>query len=189
MRIQTNRAESDQQDKKLMAEDPAQGNIVGMQQSVESVFRQSVEPVVLASFTPEKTGAHHRRGGKRNQKRDANGYAENHREFAEKPAHNATHQKNRNKDRHEGGAHGKDGESDFTGAFHGGFIGLHATFDVTSNVLDDHDGIVNDKARRNRQSHERQIVQAVMAQIHHAKRADQRERNRDAGDDGGPDVA
>src|SRR2546426_2220441 len=110
------------------------------------------------------------------------------REFAEEPAHDAAHEKNRDKNRHERGAHGKNGESDFARAFHRGFVGLHPAFDVAMGVLDDHDGIVHDEARGDRQCHEREIVQAVVAKIHNTKRADKRERNRDARDDRGPNV-
>src|SRR5713226_1060083 len=187
--VQTNGAESDEQDKKLMAENPAQGDIVSVQQTIESVLGKSIETIVPAGFVAKEASAHHGRGSERNQKRDANGHAENYGELAKKPAHDAAHQKNRNKDSHERGAHRKDSESDFTGAFHGGFVGLHAAFYVASNVFDDDDGIVDDEAGRNRKGHEREVVQAGVAEIHHAKCADEGERNGDAGNDGGPGVA
>jgi hypothetical protein len=78
--------------------------------------------------------------------------------------------------------------ANFAGALHGGFERLHAVFHVASYVLDDHDGIVHNKARGNREGHEREIVQAVVAEVHDAEGADEGERNGDAGDDGGPDV-
>jgi hypothetical protein len=54
---------------------------------------------------------------------------------------------------------------------------------VVFNAYDDR--IVDDKAGRDRQRHQRQIVEAVARQIHHPERADQRERHRDARDQGG----
>src|SRR5258708_1785826 len=171
-----------------MAENPAQGDIVGVKQTIDRILGKSIETIVPAGFAAKEASAHHGRGGERNQKRDANGHAKNNRELAKKPAHDAAHEKNRNKHSHKGGAHGKNGESDFTGAFHGGFVGLHAAFYVASNVFDDDDGIVDDEAGRNRKGHEREVVQAVVAEIHHAKCADEGERNGDAGNDGGPSV-
>ena len=61
-----------------------------------------------------------------------------------------------------------------------------AFFDIARDVLDHHDRVVDDEAGRDRQRHQRQIVQAVAEQVHHAERADQRQRHRDAGDDASP---
>ena len=48
-----------------------------------------------------------------------------------------------------------------------------AFFDVADDVLDHDDGVIHDEARGNRQRHQRQVIQAVAGQIHHAERADQ----------------
>ena len=61
----------------------------------------------------------------------------------------------------------------------------HALLEVARDVLDDHDGIVDDEARRDRQRHQRQVVETVAEQVHHAERADQRNRHRHAGNDRG----
>ena len=52
------------------------------------------------------------------------------------------------------------------------------------NVFDHDDRIVDDEARRNRQCHQRQVVQAEPHQIHEAECTDKRQGNRDAGNDG-----
>src|SRR5260370_41042141 len=156
--VQANCAESDQQNQKLVAKNPTKGNIVGAQQAIEGVFGKPVQTIVFAGFVAQEARAHHRRGRKRDQKRNANGHAENHRELTEEPAYDAAHEKNGNKDSHEGGAHGKHGESNFARTFHRGFVGLHTTFDVTCDVLDDHDGIVNDEAGTDGEGHQRKIV-------------------------------
>src|SRR5712692_2690688 len=59
--VQTNRTESEKQNKKLMAENPAQGEIVGTEKSVEKVFREAVEPVVLAGFAAKEASAQNKR--------------------------------------------------------------------------------------------------------------------------------
>ncbi len=163
--IQANRADGDQQDQELVAKHPLQGEIVRPEKTVKSVFGKTVDPVVFARFVAEEPGAHHGRGRERNEKRDADGHAE-----------------------HERSAHREHGETDFARALHGGIEGLHAAFDVTGDVLDDHDGVVDHETRTDGQGHEREIVQAVVAKIHHAESSDERKRYGDARDDGGPDI-
>ena len=51
-------------------------------------------------------------------------------------------------------------------------------------VFDHDDCVVNNEARRNRQRHQRQVVQAESHQIHEAKCADKRQGDSNAGDDG-----
>ena len=58
-----------------------------------------------------------------------------------------------------------------------------ALLDVARDVLDHHDRVVDDEAGRDGQRHQRQVVEAVAEQVHHAEGADQRERHRDARDD------
>ena len=66
---------------------------------------------------------------------------------------------------------------------------LLALLDVARDVLDHHDGVVDDEAGRDGQRHQRQVVEAVAEQLHHAEGADQRQRHGDAGDDGGAQAA
>ena len=60
-----------------------------------------------------------------------------------------------------------------------GFAHLH----VPDDVLQHHDRVVDDEADRERQRHQRQVVEAVAERPHHRERADDRERQREAGDD------
>src|SRR6218665_3877547 len=46
-------------------------------------------------------------------------------------------------------------------------------------------GVIDHEADRNRQRHQRQIIEAVAGQIHHARRAHQRQRHGNAGDQRG----
>ena len=64
-----------------------------------------------------------------------------------------------------------------------------AFFDVTNDVFDHHDRIIDYEASRNSQSHQGQIVQAVAEQIHDTEGADQRQWNSNTGDDRGCEVA
>ena len=62
--------------------------------------------------------------------------------------------------------------------------GRDALFDVAGDIFDHDDRIVDHEPGRNRERHQRQIVQAVAEQIHHAERSHQRKRHRHAGDGG-----
>ena len=57
---------------------------------------------------------------------------------------------------------------------------LHALLDVAEDVLQHHDRIVDHEADRDGQRHQRQVVQAVVQQVHHREGADQRHRHGDA---------
>ena len=59
---------------------------------------------------------------------------------------------------------------------------------VPDDVLQHDDRVVDDEADRERQRHQRQVVEAVAERPHHGERADDRERQRQAGDDRGREV-
>ena len=65
----------------------------------------------------------------------------------------------------------------------------HALFQIAGDVFDDHDGVVHHEAGRDGQRHQREIVDGVAEQVHHAERADQRERHGHAGNGRGPEAA
>ena len=62
-------------------------------------------------------------------------------------------------------------------------------FEITHDVLDHHDRVVDDKTDRNRQTHERQVVEAVPERVHHAEGRHQRERHHRAGNNRRPEIA
>ena len=53
---------------------------------------------------------------------------------------------------------------------------LLAHLDVPHDVLQHHDGVVHHEPDRQDQRHHREVVQAVVEQVHHGERADDRER-------------
>jgi hypothetical protein len=75
-----------------------------------------------------------------------------------------------------------DGEADLFGAFERRLERRITRLDVARHVLDHHDRIVDDEPGRDRQRHQRQIVEAEPAEIHHRQRADERQRHRKTGD-------
>ena len=59
---------------------------------------------------------------------------------------------------------------------------------VPDDVLQHHDRVVDDEADRERQRHQRQVVEAVVEQVHHREGRDDRGRQREARDDRRRDV-
>ena len=60
--------------------------------------------------------------------------------------------------------------------------GLHRTeplFEMADDVLDDDDRVVDHEADRDRQRHQREIVEAVAELVERRERADQRQRHGD----------
>ena len=156
-----------------MAQNPAQANVVSSQQALEGRFRKVVEPAVTFSVASEKQRAHHRRGRQRNQQRDAHRNTQRDRKFAEQPAHDPAHQQNGDEHRDQRSAHGHNRKTDLPRALHRRGERFHSRLQVPSDVFDDHDGVVHHETRGNRERHQREIVQAVPAEIHHAECADQ----------------
>ena len=64
-----------------------------------------------------------------------------------------------------------------------------ALLDVARDVFQHHDGVVDDEADRDRQRHQRQIVERVAERPHQRAGAEQRQRHGDARDDGRPEAA
>ena len=62
---------------------------------------------------------------------------------------------------------------------------LHAALEVALNILHDDDGIVDDNAHRQHKAEQRQVVQGNAEHIEEGKSAEQRDRNRDHGNDRG----
>ena len=70
----------------------------------------------------------------------------------------------------------------------GGLVGGNALFQVTGDVFKNDDGIIDDKPRRDCEGHEREVVEAVAAQVHDPERGDERDRHGNARDEGAPDM-
>ncbi len=126
--------------------------------------------------------AHHRRRRQRDDHRDQHGDREREREFGEQAPDDAAEEQQRREHRDQRQADRNDGEADFGRAADRRLDARHALLEMTRDVLEHDDGVVDDEAGRDRQRHQRQIVEAEAEQIHHAERADDRSRHRDARD-------
>ena len=74
-------------------------------------------------------------------------------------------------------------------AFQRRLVWRHAGFEIARDVLDHHDGIVNDETGDDGERHQRQIVDRIAEQIHHAESAHQRDRHGDCGNNRGANVS
>ena len=124
-------------------------------------------------------GAHHRRRRERDDEGDQHGRGQRDRELAEQPPHDAAHEQQRDEHRDERHADREHGEADLACAEQRRLNSAHALVEVPRDVLEHDDRVVDDEARRDRERHQRQIVQAIAREIHDAERAEQRRDDRD----------
>ena len=156
-----------------------QSSPVEVQHGVEEALAGPVEPTVaLAGFVAEQNGAHHRCGRQRDRERDHDRNRDRHRKLAEQAADDAAHQQDRNEDGDERDAHRQHGEADFVGSLECRFQRGHPVLDVAGDVFENDDGIIDDEPGRDRERHQREIVEAVAHQIHDGECRDQRNRHR-----------
>jgi hypothetical protein len=134
----------------------------------------------------EERRAHHRRDRQRDDGRDADGHRQGDRELAEEPTDDAAHEQKRDEDGQERDRDRDDREADLFRALDRRFVRRLAFFEVAHDVLRHDDRVVDDEAGRDRQRHQREVVEAVVEQPHRTERPDQRDRHGDAGDGGGP---
>src|SRR5262245_41905100 len=66
--------------------------------------------------------------------------------FVEQPAENTAHEQHRNKDSSKRQGHGQNGETDFVRTDHRGLEYSSSHFDVTDNVLEHHNRVVDNEA-------------------------------------------
>ena len=124
--------------------------------------------------------AHHRRERQRDDGGDQDGDGEGDGELAEEPADDVAHEEQRDQ-------HGdqRDGERKMVKPIcslplSAARIGRLAFFDVARDVLDHHDGVVDHEAGGDGERHQREVVERVAEQVHHAEGADDGERHGDA---------
>ncbi|MNV63480.1 hypothetical protein D3C71_1560760 [compost metagenome] len=135
----------------------------------------------------EQVGAHHRGERQRDQHRQHHRDAQHPGELVEQAAGDAGHQQQRQEHRHQRNRQREHGEADLLRADLGRFRPALALFDVTHDVLDHHDRIVDHEAGGHHQRHQREVVQRHAGKGHHREGAGQRQRHRHRGNDRGPE--
>ncbi len=154
--------------------------------ALESTLGGAVEASLSASRRVlQQLGAHHGRQRQGHHRGDQDGHRQRDGKFAEQAAHDVAHEQQRDQDGNQRDGQRDDGEPDLLRALQCRLQRTLACLDIAGDVFDHHDGVIDHEAGRDRQRHQRQVVQAVPEQVHHAERADQRQRHRNAGDDRG----
>ena len=106
-----------------------------------------------------------------------------------KAADNPAHQENRKEHRDQRDADRQHGKSNFPRAGEGRLEALRTRIGVAGYIFEHHDRIVDHEAGRDREGHQRQIVQAKVHEIHRAKSAYDRNQHGDAWNDRGTNIA
>ena len=107
----------------------------------------------------------------------------------EQPPDNIAHEQQRDQHGDERERQRDKREADLRSTFERRLQRRIALLPVARDIFQHHDGIIDDEARRDRQRHQRQDIERIAGQIHHAKRPDERQRHGNARDDRGGDVA
>ena len=158
----------------LVTQYPDQRSIVLVKQAVKCALEEPLKRVLsLFGFPPQHFRAHHWCQRQRNKGGNSHGRAQRDGKLSEEPAHNSRHKQERNKDGDEREAERNDCEANLLRALQRRFKRVITLLDVSENVLDHYNRIIHHEAGRDRQRHERQIVEAEPRQIHHRKCSEQ----------------
>ena len=167
-----------------MAKHAPQCPVIARHDQAESALGYTIQPTVR-SVIGEQVRAHHGSRSQRDHHRDHNGDAEGDRKLPKEPPHDTAHHQQRDEYRDQRNADGNNRKAYLSGPAQRGAQGVHPQLKITSDIFHDYDRIVHHEAGGDRQRHEREVVQAVPADIHDAEGADQRHRDDDAGDQSG----
>ena len=137
----------------------------------------------------QEVGRQHRRDEARGEQREEHLHRYGDAELLEELPGNTGHEAGGSKDRDDRQRDRDHGEADFVGGFERRAIGRLAHAHVAHDVLDLDDGVVDQNARRQRDGEERDQVQREAEKVHCPERREDRQRQRDRGDDGGADIA
>ena len=160
---------------------PVKGN-----DGIKSMLRFAVEPtLVFFLLMAKKFGAHHGGESKRDEGGDENGDGESDGEFTEEPADDVGHEKKGNEHGDERNGERYNRKPNLFRTFQGCLERRFAFFNVTADIFDHDDGIVDDETGGDGEGHEGKVVKAVVEEIHHAERADDGEGYGQGGNDGG----
>ena len=107
---------------------------------------------------PQHARAQHRRQRQRHEARHDDRDRDRDGELAEHAADHATHQQHRDEHRDQRERDRNDREADFARALERRLERPHAAFDVTHDVLEHDDGVVDDEPDRQRQRQQRHVV-------------------------------
>ncbi len=174
-------AEADQHGDEIMVHRPGDESDVG----VHGAARRRIVVVMML----EKIRRQHRRDEAGGEQREEHLHRHRDAELLEELPGDARHEAGRREDRDDGQRDRDHGEADFVGGLQRRAIGRLAHPHMAHDVLDLDDGVVDQNAGRQRNREEADEVERKSQDVHRPERREDRQRQRDRGDDGGPDVA
>ncbi len=137
----------------------------------------------------QEIGGEHRRDEARGEQREEHLHRNRDAELLEELPGDSRHETCRREDRDDRQRDRDDGEADFVGGFKRRAIGRLAHPHVAHDVLDLDDGVVDEDTGRQRDGEEADEVQRKSKDVHRPECREDRQRQRDRGDDGGADIA
>ena len=170
-----------------MSESDDQAAIIDVHEPGEERFERAGNPALLRMpRNRQQFRAQHGGERQRHDHRDQNRDGDGHGEFSEQEPDHAAHQEERDEHRDQRNRDRQDGEADLAGAVERGLQWRRAAFHMPDDVLDHDDGVVDDEAHRDRESHQGQIVETVAQDIHHREGSDDGNRHGNRRNDGRP---
>ncbi len=137
----------------------------------------------------QEVGRQHRGDEARGEQREEHLHRHRDAELLEELPGDSRHEACRREDRDDGQRDRDHGKPDFVGGLQRRAIGRLPHPHVADDVLDLDDGVVDQNTGRQRDGEEADEVQREAQNVHRPERREDRQRQRDRGDDGRPDVA
>ena len=171
--VHHHRRQQGEQNQPAMVQRPGERAAVELRSALTEALAPPQE-VGFGALGAKEQGAQHRRRGQRDHHRHQDRHRERDGELAEQPADDAAHEQDGQEHRDQRQRDRDDGEADFLGPAQRRLRPRHTILDIAGDVLQHDNGVIDHEASRDRQRHEREIVQAVASQIHRAEGADHR---------------
>ena len=108
----------------------------------------------------QQSRAHHRRQCQRDQERQQNCHGQCHRKFSKKTAHYLGHKQQRNQHGDQRDRQRNQSKADLRRALERRLQRGITALKIACDIFNHHDGVVDHKASRDRQGHQRQVVNA-----------------------------
>ncbi len=161
---------------------------IALRQRVEAAL-EHLEQLTVLMLHAQNLGAQHRRQRECDEARDHHRAGDRDAELAQEPARGACQERERAEHRDQRDRGRDDRECDFVRAVRRRLFGrLVQLFLVPEGVLEHDDGVVHHDADRDRQREQRKVVDRETEEVHDRKGRDDGRRNREPGNDRGPDV-
>ena len=170
----------DQQHRPAPAQRGVERARVAPQNGIEAALERSHHQAGRTFFgvARQKSAGHHRHQGQRHKGRCHDGQGDDDGKLMEQQPNHTGHEKDRDEHRDQRTGDRQDGEPDFTRAAQRRLKRRNSFFNVTHDVFQHHDRIIDNQPNGERQAEQRNVVQRVAERPQQRHRAQQRYRQR-----------